>query len=80
MLMTYSPTKMKRIEFFTDPRTGEAMFHVVGETTARQLTETDREVIEELLRISETSMPHSAKSMQPALAILDTMISCEPVA
>ena len=57
MLMTYSPTKMKRIEFFTDPRTGEAMFQVVGETTARQLTETDREVIEELLRISETFYP-----------------------
>ena len=53
MLMTYSPTKMKRIEFFTDPRTGEAMFQVVGETTARQLTETDREVIEELLKIAE---------------------------
>ena len=53
MLMTYFPTKMKRIEFFTDPRTGEAMFQVVGEITARQLTETDREVIEELLRISD---------------------------
>lgn len=48
---------MKRIEFFTDPRTGEAMFQMIGETTARQLTENDREIIEELLRISETFYP-----------------------
>lgn len=55
--MNYSLPKMKRIEFFTDPRTGEAMFQIVGESIARQLTENDREIIEELLRISETFYP-----------------------
>lgn len=48
---------MKRIEFFTDPRTGEAMFQRIGEPVARQLTEDDREIIEDLLHISETFYP-----------------------
>lgn len=48
---------MKKIEFFTDPRTGEAMFQFVGETTARQLTEDDKDIIGERLQISETFYP-----------------------
>lgn len=56
--MNYFPMKtMKQIEFFTDPRTGEAMFQRIGEPVARQLTEDDREIIEELLHISETFYP-----------------------
>ena len=54
---------MKKMEFYTDPITGEAMFRIVGEPIVVQLTPKDTDIIAEILEKSQTFFPEQYEAL-----------------